>query len=188
MKLIKYLLTINIVISSSIFGANDSSAIIQELSPERYDTLPEGFTIIDPILPIAFPKENTSVSLLKKQNKIRIFGYTFGEPKKMYALQIDAPIENNLIETNVLGYSLIDFVNLNPKEIKVTLTDCADCSRIEEFSIQPDEITLSELSGYFELFFSFTNNDKKYLVFLESIKSKPALSDLKCLVGVCKNK
>lgn len=99
------------------------------------------------------------------------------------------PIEKNLIDKDPLGRSLIDFLNINPQEIKVKLTqfkcDCIDeIEEFEEFYVQP-ELDFIE-NNRCEINFKFTNKNKEYAVFLSSNKPKPILSELDCLTFVCK--
>ena len=136
---------------------------------------------------VSFSKENVQVSFCKKQNQIQLFGLNLllgGH----FALQIDIPLENNLIEKDKLGHSLIDFFNINPKEIKVQLAQKIDCrsEEVEEFSIQP-EIDFIESQDFLTLF-KFHHNNKSYLVRISSIKAKPTLSELECYILVVNNR
>jgi len=166
MKLSKYLLILSTIIflNSNLFGIDIES-------------------------PVVFFKENTSVSFYKKQNELRIFGYTPSDAKRYspdrgiaVSIEISIPIEKHLIGKDAFGRSLVDFFNINPKEVKVELRQIhySRSDKIEKFSIQP-EIDFIE-NDIFEIHFKFTHNNKIYTIFLNSIKSKPNLSEIECLI------
>lgn len=180
MKKLKYLLILSAVIllDSNLFGIDINESILFPQKNSNY-----------------FSKENVQVSLYsnKKQNYIRLFGTKSYSPpfflKKPsshpFLSDIEIPIEKLLIEKDSFGHCLVDFLNLNPKEIKVKLYQYEEKCSVEtkEFYIQPNR-EVFETSEFFIIRFDFTHDNKEYVVWLKSNKSKPTISELESSIFV----